>query len=68
VSPPRHPRRAPSWLGTLVVAVAVAVMFLRAAAALRRSISTGAPSASPLGSTAPPEAALPEATVRASNK
>jgi hypothetical protein len=33
----RRPRRTPSWLGTLVVIVAVLVMGWRAAAELRRA-------------------------------
>ena len=45
MSPARGPRRAPSWLGTLVVAVAVVVMCLRAAQALRRSVAAPVPSA-----------------------
>ena len=55
MSPPRDPgrrRRAPPWLGTVIVAVAVVVMGLRAAAELRRSLTpasaaTSAPSARP---------------------
>jgi hypothetical protein len=38
-----RPPRAPSWLGTLVVALAVIVMCLRAAMTLRRSVSAPAP-------------------------
>jgi hypothetical protein len=32
-------RQAPSWIGALVVAIAVAVICLRAATALRRSVA-----------------------------
>jgi hypothetical protein len=32
-------RQAPSWVGTLVIAIAVAVLCLRAAAELRRAVT-----------------------------
>jgi hypothetical protein len=39
-------RQAPSWIGTLVVAIAVAALCLRAAAELRRAV---APTPAPEG-------------------
>jgi hypothetical protein len=44
----RGARQAPSWIGTLVIAIAVAVLCLRAAAELRRAVAP------------PPAAAVPE--------
>jgi hypothetical protein len=41
----RGARQAPSWIGALVVAVAVAVLCLRAAAELRRSVAPPTPAA-----------------------
>jgi hypothetical protein len=37
------PRRRPSWVGTLVVAIAGVVLCLRAAAQLRRSVTAAPP-------------------------
>jgi hypothetical protein len=48
----RRARQAPSWIGTLIVAVAVAVLCLRAAAALRRAV-TAPPAATPPAAEAP---------------
>ncbi len=47
MSDPRRRQRASSWLGTLVVTVAIIVIGLRAAASLRRSIATPAPGSEP---------------------
>jgi hypothetical protein len=47
VSPPPRRGQTPSWLGTILVVVAVAVMMLRAAVELRRGVTPGASPATP---------------------